>query len=746
MAPCAPQALQDLKRFGIAVSEWPAPNPQPAYGEKLVHAVMAALDETRPDVLVMPAPDEGDAGQRALALSCLEAARRTSHLACAWISPAAADAPAAGPWQWATLHGGDGDAALLALVSGVHAEPAEPHPHEPPAPGTALVSVIVRSMDRPSLAAALDSVVLQTYRPIELVVVNALGQGHRPLPQRCGGLPVVAVAAPDGQPLLRAQAANRGLAAAAGQLLLFLDDDDLLLPDHVSRLAAALRARSEAPAAFADVAQGRLQGGNWQPVPCFDAGFAPVRLLLENYLPIHGVMFRRTLPGAAPRFDEDFDLFEDWDFWLQLAEHGAFVHVPGVSARYLVSDGQQSDVFTGSAAAQAARDRLVEKWRQHGGPQRYAAALQRLQRLYREASQAQAQVQLLRTGEADLKAVVAAREVEISNAARTVGGLEAIVAAREGRDGSGGGPFRSLFDFCARVDRQRINKRAVEALIKAGAFDALHPEGQAGRAALLASVGLAFDWAETQAANALQGGLFDFGDTHGSSTQEPALVHLPAWDVRERLVAEKAALGFYLSGHLFDACRDEVRRFARRAIAELVDSREPQLLAGIVTDPRTAASQRGRVVIFKLDDGSEAIEAVANEEIFEGRGDLAREDQLIIVQGKLQPDRFSGGLRLNVAQVWDLPAARARFGRYMAVDIDGVLPPVADVLRLWPARRIDSEHGPLLQGLQVRLRLQRREATAELDLGDDARFWPSDEALGRWRSIAHGGAATVVYE
>ena len=93
----------------------------------------------------------------------------------------------------------------------------------------------------------------------------------------------------------------------------------------------------------------------------------------------------------------------------------------------------------------------------------------------------------------------------------------------------------------------------MEALIKAGAFDALHPEGQAGRAALLASVGLAFDWAETQAANALQVGLFDFGDTHGSSTQEPALVHVPAWDLRERLVNEKAALGFYLSGHLFDA-------------------------------------------------------------------------------------------------------------------------------------------------------------------------------------------------
>ena len=326
------------------------------------------------------------------------------------------------------------------------------------------------------------------------------------------------------------------------------------------------------------------------------------------------------------------------------------------------------------------------------------------------------------------------------------GAVEAIVAAREGADGGGGGPFRSLFDFCARVDRQRVNKRAIEALIKAGAFDALHPEGQAGRAALLASVSLAMDWAETQAANALQAGLFDFGDTHGSSTQEPALVHVPAWDVRERLLNEKAALGFYLSGHLFDAWRDEVRRFVRRDIAELVDSREPQLLAGIVTDPRAVTGQRGRVVIFKLDDGSEAIEAVASEEIFEERRELAQEDQLIVVQGRLQPDRFSGGLRLNVTQVWDLPAARARFGRYIAVDSNGGLPPVADVLRLWPARRVESEQGEELQGLAVRLRLQRRDVRAELDLGDDARFWPSDEALGRWRSIAHGGAATIVYD
>ena len=332
------------------------------------------------------------------------------------------------------------------------------------------------------------------------------------------------------------------------------------------------------------------------------------------------------------------------------------------------------------------------------------------------------------------------------------GAIEAIVAAREGRGpkaGQGGGPFRSLFDFCARIDRKAVNKRAVEALVKAGAFDSLHAEGHGGRSALLASVGLAFEWAETQETNALQVGLFDLGepgDSHGSSAQEPALVAVPVWDIRERLVQEKGAIGYCLSGHLFDAWSPEVRRFARRAIADLVDSREPVLLAGIVTDPRAVSGQRGRVVIFKLDDGSEAIEAVAPDEIFAERRDLMAEDQLLVVQGKLQPDRFSGGLRLNISQVWDLPAARARFGRWLQVDINGNTPPVGEVLRLWPARRVATDQGDLSQGLAVRLRLQRRDATAEIDLGDEARFWPCDEALGRWRSIAHGGAAAIVYE
>ncbi len=321
------------------------------------------------------------------------------------------------------------------------------------------------------------------------------------------------------------------------------------------------------------------------------------------------------------------------------------------------------------------------------------------------------------------------------------GAIEAIIAAREE-----GGPFTSLFDFCRRVDRGRVNKRVVEALIKAGAFDKLHPE----RSAMAASIGLAFDFADTQAANADQGGLFDFASddeqSHAASTREPELVAAEPWSIKERLGFEKVALGFYLSGHLFDQSADEVRRIVRRRNADLVDSREPQLLAGIVGDLRVVNGQRGRVAIFKLDDKTEAIEAVANEDLLNAHRELLKDDELVIVQGKVQPDRFSGGLRLNVAQVWDLAAARCRFGKYLRVEVNGSIPPVAEVLREFPSRRLQTEHGDLPQGLTIRLALHRERASGEVDLGEAARFYPTDEALARWRSGASQGKAEVVYE
>jgi DNA polymerase III subunit alpha len=321
--------------------------------------------------------------------------------------------------------------------------------------------------------------------------------------------------------------------------------------------------------------------------------------------------------------------------------------------------------------------------------------------------------------------------------------IDAIVKAREE-----GGPFTSLYDFCVRVDRSRLNKRTVEALVKSGAFDSL----QRNRASLAASIDRAFDFSTATVANANQGGLFDMmgDDAHGSSTQEPELVDMLPWGVKEQLTNEKTAVGFYLSGHLFDAVEREVRLFAKRKIDDLIDSREPQLLAGIVSDLRIINGQRGKLAIFKLDDKSAVMEATADEAMINANRHLLKDDELVIVMAKMQADRFSGGYRLSIQQVWDLPSARCRFGKFLRVSVNGRAPEVARMVKDFPPQREMTEQGELLRGLPVRLKLERRgdkvAAAAELLLGEQAKFFPSDAALSSWIAQADQGKAEIVYE
>ena len=314
--------------------------------------------------------------------------------------------------------------------------------------------------------------------------------------------------------------------------------------------------------------------------------------------------------------------------------------------------------------------------------------------------------------------------------------VEAIVKAREE-----GGAFKSLFDFCVRVDRQRINKRTIEALIKAGAFDSL----QQNRAALIASLERAFEFANATDANAAQVDIF--GDSeHGSATQEPELVAATPWGVKERLTYEKTAVGFYLSGHLFDEVEHEVRRFCKREIDELLDSREQQVIAGIVSDYRVINGQRGRLAIFKLDDKSASIEATADEALFNANRNVLKDDELVIVSGRLQPARGGFEARFQVQQVWDLATARCRFGKFLRVAVNGKAPDIARLVKDFPPRTEQSEHGELRQGLAVRLSMARAGAQVELQLGERARFFPTDAALASWMAQAEAGRAAVVYE
>ena len=319
--------------------------------------------------------------------------------------------------------------------------------------------------------------------------------------------------------------------------------------------------------------------------------------------------------------------------------------------------------------------------------------------------------------------------------------IDAIVAARKE-----GGPFTSLYDFCVRVDRSRLNKRTVEALIKGGAFDNL----QLNRASLLASVDRAFEFAAATEANANQGGLFDMSDSHAASTQEPPLVEAVPFGVKARLVQEKTAIGFYLSGHLFDEVETEVRQFAKRKIEDLIDSREPQLLAAILSDLRVINGNRGKLIIFKLDDKTDVLEASVDEALFNANRNLLKDDELVIVQGTLQGASERFGRRFKVTQVWDLETARCKFGKYLRVAVNGSAPDISRMVRDFPPRREMSEQGEISRGLPVRLSLRRQNAaggaTAELHLGEAARFFPTDAALASWMAQADRGLVQIVYE
>jgi DNA polymerase-3 subunit alpha len=127
---------------------------------------------------------------------------------------------------------------------------------------------------------------------------------------------------------------------------------------------------------------------------------------------------------------------------------------------------------------------------------------------------------------------------------------------------------------------------------------------------------------------------------------------------------------------------------------------------------------------------------------------------LIIVMGKLQPDRFSGGMQLTVTQVWDLEAARCRFGKYLRVTFAPMLGRAGlDVMRLlkdYPAQCEQTEQGDVVRGLSVRLALscqtEAAAASAELQLGDRARFYPSNAALSSWWAQVAPGTAEIIYE
>jgi DNA polymerase-3 subunit alpha len=295
--------------------------------------------------------------------------------------------------------------------------------------------------------------------------------------------------------------------------------------------------------------------------------------------------------------------------------------------------------------------------------------------------------------------------------------IEHMVSVR-----AGGGPFAGLFDFCARMDKQFVNRRVAEALVRAGAFDAI----DADRARLAASVGRALEAAERAAAHVGQANLFGGGETAAPADE---YVACKPWSERERLANEKLALGFYFSGHLFEQYDAEARRLAPTRLADLRGGpgtrNEAVRVAGIIVSARTQNSRRGRMCVIVLDDRSAQLELTVYAELYDRKRALLREDTLVFVLGKLRYDEFRERLTVNVDDVMDLAEARARAAARLRIEVDGVSDAACLRNALAPFR---VGNGNLASGCRVVVNYRNGIGSADVVLSEDWRVRP-DEAL-----------------
>jgi DNA polymerase-3 subunit alpha len=302
------------------------------------------------------------------------------------------------------------------------------------------------------------------------------------------------------------------------------------------------------------------------------------------------------------------------------------------------------------------------------------------------------------------------------------GAIQSLISARQTA-----GAFTSLFDFCARVDRRLANRKTLEALIRGGAFDALH----ADRAAMLASVGLAMEAAEQAAANVNQVSLF--GDDEPMAAVSHALVDCPPWSDEERLSAEKAVLGFYLSGHPFDAAWPRLQGFVKTRLKDLQAARETQVLAGIVVGFKVVMGARGRRGIVQLDDNTAVVEVTVFGETLDASQGHLLDERLVVIEGRASHDEYSDSTRVVADAVFDLDAARSRFARRVTLRMNGG----SDLDRL---RGLLQPHTS--GSTAIRIDYRNHEATAQIELGEDWRVRLSPGLLGaltEWLSAENIG-------
>jgi DNA polymerase-3 subunit alpha len=319
--------------------------------------------------------------------------------------------------------------------------------------------------------------------------------------------------------------------------------------------------------------------------------------------------------------------------------------------------------------------------------------------------------------------------------------INSIVKAREN------GPFKDLFDFCRRVDKRIVNRRTVEALIRAGAFDSINNH----RAALMASVDAALASADQHARAANQNSLF--GHDEADAVLSVQTADVPRWRLREQLAHEKASLGIYLGGHPYQEYAEELGNFIKVKLADLTPqfvgqgngsgngghaSRRgvPVVLAGIVAGLRLQQTRRGRMAVITLDDGGAQIELTVFNEEYERSRAMIRADELLVVRGTARMDEYSGNVRVSGEELFDFASARSQFAQQLALRCNGNAS-IAQLKKLFTPYR-DGK-------CPVQIHYRNNDAACQLRLGEEWQVTLHDDLLHDLRELLKPENVKVIY-
>jgi len=330
-------------------------------------------------------------------------------------------------------------------------------------------------------------------------------------------------------------------------------------------------------------------------------------------------------------------------------------------------------------------------------------------------------------------------------------GQAAIEIIYEEREANGA--YKDLFDFCKRVDLRKVNKRVLEALIRAGAVDQLGPN----RASLMAQVPDAVQAAEQHNRNASVG----MDDLFGGAAPDTGdakldVVELADWDDETRLTGEKETLGLYLTGHPIARYEEELSSMITARVSDLMggsggadsadsfrlgSGQEKQVVAaGLVIGVRVINTRRGRMAIVTLDDRTARMEVTLFADLFEGGRGLINKDKVLVVKGKLALDDYTGNFRLTAEELFTMDMAREYFARRLVIKLDqtrgrnGFVQSLAEVL------------GPFKEGrCPIWVQYQGEGAQVKMPLGGEWKVHPTDELLHRLRGLADESRVWMEY-